>query len=264
MLIVMIPLKLKKHWLIASLSLFTLQGMTYAASDNFWEEDVWTSDTRGFLYYGPEEKDDKRKDRKLSQITTLKDLQREAQARLARAVMSPSKETLSSYLEVNHFMLEKSNTFAKTWQQTLWGLPQFDQTVTFPNANFAQVALKENKAKEKQSRLSALKNRYALLFVVQEGCSFCDVMAPVSRFLEETHGIKTLPIYIGNAQPASWPNALPDNGILRQLSEKTQTTITQTPAIFVVAQSGEARLIASGALAADELINRFLDSIKSN
>ncbi len=258
------PLKLKKHWLIAILSLCAVQSVTHAGKDNFWQEDVWTSDTRGFLYYGPEEKEGKTKDRKLSQITSLEDIQKEAQARLARAVMNPTIESLSCFLEVNHFMLEKSNTFAKTWQQTLWGLPQFDATVTFPNANFAQVALKENQSKEKQSRLSALKDHYALLFVIREGCSFCEVMAPVSRFLEETHGIKTLPIYIGNAQPASWPNALPDNGILRQLSEKTQTTITQTPAIFVVAQSGEARLIAPGALSADELINRFLASVKSN
>ena len=76
-------LKLKKYWLVATLPLFMSQSETYASSDNFWQEDVWTSDTRGFLYYGPEDNEGKRKDRELSQITSLEDLQKEAQARLA-------------------------------------------------------------------------------------------------------------------------------------------------------------------------------------
>lgn len=249
---------------ILSVFVTPLGAQAQSNGTTFWDEDVWTLQERGFLYYGPDKNENvTSKDRNLNDLLTVEALKNEAQARLNRAIMQPNDETLRSYLEVNHFMLEKSNTFAQTWQKTLWSLPQYDATVTHPNANFAQVALKEKRQDDLEKELKAISRRVALFFVVQKDCSFCEIMAPVASFLEKTHGIKTLAVYLGHQAPLAWPQALPDNGVLARLQKTTHTTITQTPAIFAVSQTGEARLIASGAISAQELAQRLVVTAKT-
>ena len=111
---------------------------------DFWHEDIWQRADRGFLYYGPEYEKTRRNEKTpLQNLTTLAALQAEVTSRLEKAVMTPSKETLTDYLEANTFLLEKSERFATTWQQTLWSHPEYDHTVKNPGANFAQVLLKE-------------------------------------------------------------------------------------------------------------------------
>ena len=229
------------------------------SKDNFWQEDVWKNPSRGFLYYGPNQQTNaKNQDKDLMKLDSVEKLQAEALARLKRAIMTPNRETLTSYLQVNHFLLKKSQDFAQSWKETLWELPQFDETVSYPKANFAQVALKEHKAQAQKQALEKLREDFALIFVIQANCPYCEMMAPVNQFIEQNYGLKTLAVFMGTTQPATWPHAKPDNGILRRLVQETGTTIEQTPAVFLVQKNGSAQLIASGALSAQELIERFL------
>lgn len=236
-----------------------LVSTTSLASENFWTEDVWVSPDRGFLFY--QEKVSPEEEKPLPEFETVEELKAEAQRRLNVAVMDPTESNLKAYLKINTLMLEKSNRFAKRWQETLWANPAFDHTVVHPNANFAQVALKEETKSEKQNILKQLSSQAGLVILVQPGCSFCSLMAPVVSRLQEETGINALAITIKGGVPEEWPDAKPDNGIVKRLMTLSGSVPTVTPAVFLVSRDGQsAELVASGALSLEDLKDRLVQA----
>lgn len=241
------------------LSLLLISTATLASESNFWTEDVWVSPDRGFLFY--QEKVSPEKEKPLPEFETVEELKAEAQRRLNVAVMDPSEANLKAYLVINTLMLEKSNLFAKRWQETLWANPAYDHTVVHPNANFAQVALKNEAKSEKQNILKQLSSQAGLVILVQPGCSFCNLMAPVVSRLQEDTGISALAITIKGGVPQEWPDAKPDNGIVKRLMTLSGSVPTVTPAVFLVSRDGQsAELIASGALSLEDLQERLVQA----
>lgn len=241
------------------LSFLFLSSAVCAAESNFWTQDVWVSPDRGFLFY--QEKDTENNEKKDLNFKSIEELKTEAQRRLNVAVMDPSESNLKAYLEINTLMLEKSNLFAKRWQETLWANPAFDHTVVHPKANFAQVALKDEAKQNKENSLKHLASKAGLIVLVQSGCSFCGMMAPVVQRLTEETGFSVLPISIKGDVRNEWPNARPDNGIVKRLMTLSGSVPTVTPAVFLVSRDGQsAQLIASGALSLEELKERLIQT----
>ena len=248
---------IRKIGLTALLSLSLVQA-SFAQPNDFWTEDIWKNPDRGFLFYG-EKKPDEAKDPK--EFETVEELKFEAQKRLNVAVMNPTESNLKAYLEINTLMLEKSSQFAQRWKETLWANPGFDHTVVHPNANFAQVALKDKTKQEKEAALTQLAQSSGLVILVQNGCSFCGLMAPVIHRLQEETGFNLLAVTIKGGIPQEWPDAKPDNGIVKRLMTLSGSVPTVTPAIFLVDRKGEqAQLIASGALSLEDLKDRLVQA----
>lgn len=226
--------------------------------EDFWTEDVWKNPERGFLFYG---EDKEQTDKDPQNMKTVEELRAEAQRRLNIAVMNPTEENLTAYLEINTLMLEKSTVFAQRWKETLWANPGFDHTVVHPNANFAQVALKDEKKTAKDASLKGLASQAGLVVLVQAGCSFCSMMAPVMANLSAQTGMSVLPVSIKGDVSNDWPNAKPDNGIVNRLMTLSGSVPTVTPAVFLVDRSGQnAQLIASGALSLEDLKDRLVQA----
>lgn len=248
---------IRKIGLTALLSLLLVQS-SFAQTNDFWTEDVWKNPDRGFLFYG-EKKPDESKDPK--EFETVEELKFEAQKRLNVAVMNPTESNLKAYLEINTLMLEKSTQFAQRWKETLWANPGFDHTVVHPNANFAQVALKDEAKSGKENSLKQLSSQAGLVILVQSGCSFCSLMAPIIQKLQQETGIRALAISIKGDVTHEWPGAKPDNGIVKRLMTLSGSVPTVTPAIFLVDRKGEqAQLIASGALSLEDLKDRLVQA----
>lgn len=250
--------KIKMNKTILPFLLLLTPALSLGAEESFWTEDVWKNPDRGFLFYG-EKKLDEAKDPK--EFETVEELKFEAQRRLNVAVMNPTESNLKAYLEINTLMLEKSSQFAQRWKETLWANPGFDHTVVHPNANFAQVALKDMNKQEKEVALTQLAQSSGLVILVQNGCSFCGLMAPVIHRLQEETGFNLLAVTIKGGIPQEWPAAKPDNGIVKRLMTLSGSVPTVTPAIFLVDRKGEqAQLIASGALSLEDLKDRLVQA----
>ena len=248
---------IRKIGLTALLSLSLVQS-SFAQTNDFWTEDVWKNPDRGFLFYG-EKKEENSKD--LSELKTVEELKLEAKRRLDVAVMEPTKENITAYLAINTLMLEKSTEFAQRWKETLWANPRFDHTVVHPNANFAQVALKDKTKQEKEAALTQLAQSSGLVILVQNGCSLCGLMAPIIHRLQEENEFNVLTVTIKGGIPQEWPDAKPDNGIVKRLMMLSGSVPTVTPAIFLVDRKGEqAQLIASGALSLEDLKDRLVQA----
>lgn len=246
---------IRKIGLTALLS-FSLVQYSFAQPNDFWTEDVWKNPDRGFLFYG-EKREENAKE--LSEFKTVEELKLEAKRRLEVAVMEPKKENITAYLAINTLMLEKSSQFAQRWKETLWANPGFDHTVVHPNANFAQVALKDEAKSGKENILKQLSSQAGLVILVQAGCSFCSLMAPVIQRLQQETGIEALAISIKGDVSSEWPGAKPNNGIVKRLMTLSGSVPTVTPAIFLVDRKGEqAQLIASGALSLEDLKDRLV------
>ena len=228
------------------------------ANEDFWTEDVWKSPERGFLFYQEKTQDNQKE---LDEYKTVEELRAEAQRRLNVAVMDPREKNLKEYLAINTLMLEKSTVFAQRWKETLWANPGFDHTVVHPNANFAQVALKDEAKSGKEDILKQLSSRAGLVILVQSECSFCSLMAPVIQRLQQETGMETLVISIKGDTTAEWPQSKPDNGIVKRLMTLSGSVPTVTPAVFLVDRSGQnAQLIASGALSLEDLKDRLVQA----
>ena len=241
-----------------SLLLLLTPLLAFGAEGDFWTEDVWSSPERGFLFYGEKSEDTPKNP---EEIKTVEELRFEAQRRLNTAVMDPTEENLKQYLAINTLMLEKSTVFAQRWKETLWANPNFDHTVVHPNANFAQVALKDEAKSGKEDILKQLSSRAGLVILVQSGCSFCSLMAPVIQRLQQETGIEALAISIKGDVTSEWPSAKPDNGIVKRLMTLSGSVPTVTPAVFLVDRKGEqAQLIASGALSLEDLKDRLVQA----
>ena len=256
-------MKRRNTLLTLTTGLLLMEQVAWAQNpSDFWHEDIWQRADRGFLYYGPENEMYTLPEKKpLESLQTLEALQAEVTQRLHRAVMTPTAETLTDYLEANTFLLEKSERFASTWQKTLWAHPEYDHTVKNPGANFAQVLLKENKAKEKTDLLRAIARDWSIVFVVQAGCPFCDAMAAIAAYLKEATPIEMLSVFVGKKPPEYWPAAKPDNGIVKKLLTLSgvDSPLYATPAVFMVHRTGlKARLVATGALSAVTLTDRLI------
>ena len=229
-----------------------------SGQEDFWTEDVWSSPDRGFLFYQEKTPDNQKE---LTEFETVEELRAEAQRRLNVAVMNPTEENIKGYLAINTLMLEKSTVFAQLWKETLWANPGFDHTVVHPNANFAQVALKDEKKTAKDASLKSLASQAGLVVLVQAGCSFCSMMAPVIQRLQQDTGMETLAISIKGDATAEWHGAKPDNGIVKRLMTLSGSVPTVTPAVFLVDRSGQnAQLIASGALSLEDLKDRLVQA----
>ena len=164
-------------------------------------------------------------------------------------------------MAINTLLLEKSSQFAQRWKETLWANPSFDHTVVHPNANFAQVALKDEAKSGKENILKQLSSQAGLVILVQSGCSFCSLMAPVIQRLQQETGIEALAISIKGDVSSEWPGAKPNNGIVKRLMTLSGSVPTVTPAIFLVDRKGEqAQLIASGALSLEDLKDRLVQA----
>lgn len=251
-----------KRKLTRILALLPLCLATAGFASPFWESDVWLEPERGFLYYEPEH-EMKPGSRSLEAIESVPALRTEVEKRLHAAVMHPEKETIEAYLEANRFLLEKSARFAQAWKLALWENPRYDFTVQNPGANFAQARLKEDRSRHIQEALTLLKDDWALVFVIQAGCSYCELMAPVAQYLKERFSLSILPVYLGSQEPAAWPEAKPDNGFVKRLSELSASPVEQTPAIFLVHKDGKVvKRLATGAVSAEEIIVRFVTLAK--
>ncbi len=118
--------------------------------------------------------------------------------------------------------------------------------------------MKDEAKQNKEISLKNLSTQAGLVVLVQAGCSFCSMMAPVMERLTQETGRSILPISIKGDVSAEWPTARPDNGIVKRLVTLSGSVPTITPAIFLVEKSGKtAHLIASGALSLEDLKERL-------
>ncbi|BBF23486.1 hypothetical protein SUTMEG_13770 [Sutterella megalosphaeroides] len=175
----------------------------------------------------------------LTTFTTVKGLRAEVERRLERALMDPTPEHVSAYLEANAFILGKAHRFQVAWERTRFAHPQYDWTASHPVANFATAEENERVMREKSVFLKSLGEEAGILFVVRADDPLSELAARSLSSFARTNGIEVL---VASDRPVTYaglPPSKPYNALVASLG------LTRLPAAVLVPNPAT---VAAGAL----------------
>lgn len=175
----------------------------------------------------------------LTTFTTVKGLRAEVERRLERALMDPTPEHVSAYLEANAFILGKAHRFQVAWERTRFAHPQYDWTASHPVANFATAEENERVMREKSVFLKSLGQEAGILFVVRADDPLSELAARSLASFARTNGIEVL---VASDRPVTYaglPPSKPYNALVASLG------LTRLPAAVLVPNPAT---VAAGAL----------------
>lgn len=175
----------------------------------------------------------------LTTFTTVKGLRAEVERRLERALMDPTPEHVSAYLEANAFILGKAHRFQVAWERTRFANPQYDWTASHPVANFATAEENERVMREKSVFLKSLGQEAGILFVVRADDPLSELAARSLASFARTNGIEVL---VASDRPVTYPGLPPSkpyNALVASLG------LTRLPAAVLVPNPAT---VAAGAL----------------
>lgn len=164
----------------------------------------------------------------LTTFTTVKALRAEVERRLERAIMDPTPEHVSAYLEANAFILGKAHRFQVAWERTRFANPQYDWTASHPVANFATAEENERVMREKSVFLKSLGREAGILFVVRADDPLSELAARSLASFARTNGIEVL---VASDRPVTYPGLPPSkpyNALVASLG------LTRLPAAVLV------------------------------
>lgn len=198
-------------------------------------------------------------DPELTSFTTVKGLRAEVERRLERALMDPTPEHVSAYLEANAFILGKAHRFQVAWERTRFAQPQYDWTASHPVANFATAEENERVMREKSVFLKSLADEAGILFVVRADDPLSELAARSLASFARTNGIEVL---VASDRPVAYaglPPSKPYNALIASLG------LTRLPAAVLVPNPAmvEARTLSHPALRANPRPTLFATGVVS-
>lgn len=171
---------------------------------------------------------------------------KELDRRMKLAIQFPTIENVYDYLEVQDVAKRKSVAFAGAMGYVSQLSPQFSGENSYPINVPGQKVLRNEMMSDDQEFLKSVKEDFALLVFMSEGCPYCDAQEPILDMFYASHGwnIKRLNI-----------KEYPD------IAEKY--SITLTPSIIVVSRKTQKAIpLTSGIVTLPELRDRLIRSVR--
>ena len=243
----------------------------HAEDASWWESNIWQNPERGFNWYPPdpppapkpeplkkEEKATSKKDepKDIKKMKSVADIKAEVVRLRDIAIIEPSEKNIYAYLNANQFVMDKSSKFTDMWRRVVWQNPEIDYNNRSPQANFAQVAMKERKNQESDALMDQLAKSHGVVFFFRSDCDFCHMQAPILKMLNKNYGIEVLPVSLDGRGIREFPQFKPDNGISQVLSRGRG--IETVPAMYLVSRDQKQIIpFGTGVLAMDEIVERI-------
>lgn len=237
---------------------------------NWWEESPWNNPDRGFNWYPdpdapkpPQTKPKQpppppvaKKPKKLEDIDSIKELSKEVDRLRDVAIMQPTEENMIEYLRAKKFVLDKSSMFADVHRRVVWKNPQVDYNVTSPQANFAQADMRIQYNRNSAALMTQLAATHGILFFYRSDCNFCHMQSPILRMLQDRYRVEILAISGDGGPIREFPNARPDNGIGRFVTNGVG--IETYPSLYLVSKDQKQVVpLGAGVMAMDEIVDRI-------
>ena len=164
-------------------------------------------------------------------LTPREILQKQGEAwedALARAVLHPSPENYLEYLRLTTAIQAQAQQFAIGFKQAIWGNPEYDYTLVNPVRAEAISAKNQAALIQETADLTALANRYGLVFFLRGDCPYCQRFAPVLKAYANAHGFSVLPVSLDGKGLPEFPD--PQHNAF--LASKLQVDVV--PTVFLV------------------------------
>ena len=258
----------KKFFNVAVIAL-SLVGFvsTASAATGWWDADPWKDPERGFNWYPPDTPPKKKEEPKkeepkkeeppvdITKLKTVPEVKKEAERLRDVAIMEPTPENILTYLKANKFLMDKSAVFTDMTQRVTWQNPAVDYNAFSPQANFAQLQIKNSNEASDEALIRQLAQTHGMLFFYRSDCEYCHIQAPIMSMLQKVYGLEVMAISGDGGPMQGFPDAKPDNGISTLVTGGRG--ISMYPATYLVSKDQKQVVpLGSGVMALDELINR--------
>jgi len=170
-----------------------------------------------------------------------------------RAIMNPTEQNLAQYIQLQNWMMERSQLFAAAWQNTLRLHPELDFSIDHPTNAQALIVKKEVTRTQHTANLKRLGEDWGLFFIFRSDCPYCHKEAPMLKQFSAQYGMSIVPIsQDGKGIVPYFPNPEID-----KVSKKFG--VQTVPALFLVHPKSHSVIpIAFGLISEDALINRII------
>ena len=188
----------------------------------------------------------------IKDIKTTEQMRLELKRREDLAIMDPSKEKMTDYLQLWQVVQDKGSTFADSWRRVVWQTPELDYALRRPSNNLAIRTFNNDADARQEAQLRALARDHGLIFFFKSDCPYCHTMAPAVRMMAERFGIEVLPVSIDGVGLPDFPH--PQDG-----RDKAQAWGAQrVPALFMGSKvTGDRVALGFGVMALSEIMERM-------
>lgn len=183
----------------------------------------------------------------------LKAYQKRVEGLKARAVMNPTPAHVRAYVEEQHRLIQRGETFGRVWQRVVYEHPHLDADVKDPKSQLMRHVVYEEERKEREKKLKALAKTHGLMFFFSTKCAFCHEIAPVVRLFAQTYGWDVLAVSMDGGKLPGFERIVNDNGTAETLGVRHFPTV-----LAVNPKTREVVPLAYGAQGMEEMTQRAL------
>lgn len=178
------------------------------------------------------------------QLETFKETLKQT---LNTALVNPTHENVERYMTVQKEMLNRSETFAQTWQQVVLTNPALNHEVVYPTAQFARHAHHDQQRQQKESLIQSLSHEFGLFYFFKSNCGYCTSFSSVVKLFSEKYEWDVLAVSLDGSQHDLF-KTVTNNGMAEMLN------ITGVPALMAFnPQTGQLIPISYAATSLDQL-----------
>lgn len=172
----------------------------------------------------------------------------------ARAILNPTTENITAYVEYQREQLDRASTFSDVWQRAVWQNPDLDYTLQRPVGTVAKAAWLNDRKVDRDQALNRLGERYGIFYFFAQSCGACSIFSPILKSVTDSHGLHVMAISTDGGPSDVFTHYSVDSG----QRERMGLTSKATPAVVLFdTVTKRAVPIGYGVIAADELMDRI-------
>jgi hypothetical protein len=170
-----------------------------------------------------------------------------------QALTVMTRPSVRKYLLAQRETLQRSDRFARIWQEVVWTDPAFDRPGEFPMNNYAQTLWDGQRDRDAEGRLAQLSENTSLLLAVQPDCPPCEAQWRLLAAWAAPHRFPIRVIARALVTLQDGTVALPYPEILHTLQ------IREYPSLYLLQpESGYLTRLGAGLLSESEITARIL------
>ena len=147
---------------------------------------------------------------------------------LNQAIVSPTVENITKYIELQEAMGARAETISTVWQQALLKRPDLNYSLKHPTNNVALQVYHEEESRKKETAVAAFAKKTGLFFFYKSTCPYCQRFAPILKSFAARYGLTVIPVTMDGIPLPEFPDSRTDNG------QSKQFQVTVTPSLFAV------------------------------
>lgn len=172
----------------------------------------------------------------------------------AKAILDPSTENITAFIQFQRQQLDRASMFSDVWQRAVWQNPDLDYTLQRPVGTVAKAQWLSTRKVDEDRSLNRLGERYGIFYFFAQSCGACTVFSPILKSVADSHGLHVMAISTDGGPSDVFTRYSVDSG----QRERMGLTSKATPAVVLFdTVTKRAVPIGYGVIAADELMDRI-------